>query len=407
MASNKTEPLKIVVIGTGYVGLPAALMLAKAGHQVVGVDIDENIVRAINEGILLVKGEQLESIMNDPIVRQNLNAQSTPCDADVFIIAVPTPLDQTSKTANLDMVIDATKSIVPHLTNGNLIILESTVPPLTCRNLITPIIENEGFKIGQDIYLAHCPERILPGDIFYEIVHNDRLIGSFDQKTQQMAANVYSSFVKGEMLFTDDVTAEFVKLIENTYRDVNIALANELSSVANSLDIDPVAAISLANRHPRVNILKPGIGVGGHCIPIDPWFIKQVDEKNSRLITTARQINDDMPKKIVNKIKHITQNISQPNFVAIGAAYKANTADVRESPSNKIVSLLRAEGYKIDHFDPLIEGMEFPVNIVEACVNKDCLIILVGHDEILIELDKHEQTILSKLNHPLIMRFFN
>ena len=176
MAFNELQTSNIVVIGTGYVGLPAALMLAKAGHQVIGVDIDENIVHAINEGVLLVKGEQLQDIMDDPTVRQNLKAQSTPCEADVFIIAVPTPLDKKNNTANLEMVIEATNSIVPHLCEGNLIILESTVPPLTCRNVMTPIIEASGLSVGNNIYLAHCPERILPGDIFYEIVHNDRII---------------------------------------------------------------------------------------------------------------------------------------------------------------------------------------------------------------------------------------
>ena len=193
MAFNELQTSNIVVIGTGYVGLPAALMLAKAGHQVIGVDIDENIVHAINEGVLLVKGEQLQEIMDDPTVRQNLKAQSTPCEADVFIIAVPTPLDKKNNTANLDMVIEATNSIVPHLCEGNLIILESTVPPLTCRNVVTPIIEASGLSVGNNIYLAHCPERILPGDIFYEIVHNDRIIGAADSVSQDLATRLYTS----------------------------------------------------------------------------------------------------------------------------------------------------------------------------------------------------------------------
>ncbi|SVC89322.1 uncharacterized protein METZ01_LOCUS342176, partial [marine metagenome] len=215
----------------------------------------------------------------------------------------------------------------------------------------------------------------------------------------------YTSFVKGELLITDDITAEFVKLIENTYRDVNIALANELSSVAQSLQIDPGTAINLANRHPRVNILKPGIGVGGHCIPIDPWFIQQVDVQNSRLINTARLINDEMPSKIMGRIKAATQNINDPYIIAVGAAYKANTADTRESPSIEIVRLLRSEGYKVDHFDPLVDEMNFPTNIVDACTNADCLVILVEHESILTSLDKHKQDILNALTTPLILRF--
>jgi UDP-N-acetyl-D-mannosaminuronic acid dehydrogenase len=405
MILDELQTNDIVVIGTGYVGLPAALMLAKAGHRVIGVDIDENIVRAINDGVLLVKGEQLQEIMDEPTVRQNLKAQSIPCEADIFIIAVPTPLDKTDKTANLKMVVEATNSIVPHLNEGNLIILESTVPPLTCRNVITPLIERSGLRVGTNIHLAHCPERILPGDIFHEIIHNDRIIGAADSVSRDMAANVYSSFVEGELLLTDDITAEFVKLIENTYRDVNIALANELSSVAQSLQIDPKGAINLANRHPRVNILAPGIGVGGHCIPIDPWFIQQVDEQNSRLINTARQINDGMPGKIVSQIKTATQNINEPRIVAIGASYKANTADIRESPSIEIVRILRSEGYKVEHFDPLVDGMHFPTTMTDACTNADCLIILVEHKSILRELDQHEQDILNALNTSLILRF--
>ena len=405
MILDKLQTNDIVVIGTGYVGLPAALMLAKAGYQVIGVDIDENIVRAINDGVLLVKGEQLQEIMDEPTVRQNLKAQSIPCEADVFIIAVPTPLDKTDKTANLKMVVEATNSIVPHLNEGNLIILESTVPPLTCRNVMTPLLEKSGLRVGTNIHLAHCPERILPGDIFHEIIHNDRIIGAADSVSRDMAANVYSSFVKGELLLTDDITAEFVKLIENTYRDVNIALANELSSVAQSLQIDPRGAINLANRHPRVNILAPGIGVGGHCIPIDPWFIQQVDEQNSRLINTARQINDGMPGKIVSQIKTATQNINEPRIVAIGASYKANTADIRESPSIEIVRILRSEGYKVEHFDPLVDGMHFPTTMTNACANADCLVILVEHKSILRELNQHEQDILNALNTPLILRF--
>ncbi|HLF02129.1 MAG TPA: nucleotide sugar dehydrogenase, partial [Anaerolineales bacterium] len=245
---------KIVVIGTGYVGLPAALLLARAGHEVVGVDINENIVRAINEGVLHIKEEKLQAIMNEPDVRANLRAQATPDSAEVFLIAVPTPIDHRKKVAEMKYVREATESIVPHLQPGNLVILESTVPPLTCREFMTPILEKSGLKVGETLYLAHCPERILPGDVFYEIVHNDRIIGAQDQKARDLAAAIYATFVKGNLYQTDDVTAELCKLMENTYRDVNIALANELAAVAENLGIDPFEAIELANKHPRVKI---------------------------------------------------------------------------------------------------------------------------------------------------------
>ncbi|MFQ5410267.1 MAG: nucleotide sugar dehydrogenase, partial [Anaerolineales bacterium] len=361
----------IVVIGTGYVGLPAALLLAQAGHAVVGVDINANIVRAINDGVLHINEEALQAIMDEPAVRRNLKAQSTPCEADAYLIAVPTPLDERKKVADLSMVVDAVQSIVPFLRAGNLIILESTVPPLTCREVITPLLEKSGLTVGQDLHLAHCPERILPGDVFHEIVHNDRIIGAVDEKTRELAADLYATFVKGKLLKTDDVTAEFTKLMENTFRDVNVALANELAAVADSLGIDAHEAIGLANRHPRVRILNPGIGVGGHCIPIDPWFIKEVDPSNSRLIFTARLVNDEMPDRIAARIRRAVRDISNPHIVAIGAAYKANTEDTRESPALQIVDRLREDGYRVEHYDPLIAGMALPGSLAETCRNAD------------------------------------
>ncbi len=403
MASADFTPREIVVIGTGYVGLPAALLLARAGHSVVGVDIDDNIVRAINDGILHIKEERLQAIMDEPTVQKNLRAQSAPCAADVFLIAVPTPLDERKKAADLSMVIEAINSLFPHLVAGNLVILESTVPPLTCRETITPLLERSGLKVGETLHLAHCPERILPGDVFYEIVHNDRIIGSADEKSRAMAAEVYASFVQGELLLTDDVTAELVKLMENTYRDVNIALANELASVAHTLEIDAAEAITLANRHPRVNILKPGIGVGGHCIPIDPWFIKEIDPANSRLMFTARMINDEMPAKCAAQIRASVHAIEIPHIVAIGAAYKADTEDTRESPAIEIVRLLREDGCRVDHFDPLVEGMAFPSNLAEACAGADCLAILVQHEVVMEEIAAKRADIEQAMRTPQIL----
>ncbi len=404
MVSTDFTPLDIVVIGTGYVGLPAALLLAQAGHSVVGVDIDENIVRTINDGILHIKEEQLQAIMDEPAVKTNLMAQSAPCEADVFVIAVPTPLDESKQVADLSMVIEATKSLIPHLRAGNLVILESTVPPLTCRNTITPLLERSGLKVGETLKLAHCPERILPGDVFHEIVHNDRIIGAEDETSRAMAADVYASFVHGDLLLTDDVTAELVKLMENTYRDVNIALANEFAAVARTLEIDAGEAIALANRHPRVSILKPGIGVGGHCIPIDPWFIKEVDPINSRLIFTARMINDDVPAQIAANISEAVREIINPHIVAVGAAYKPNTADTRESPAIEIVRMLRADGCRVDHFDPLVEGMAYPSTLTEACTDADCLALLVEHKVVMEDLVAQREGIHREMRNALIMQ---
>jgi UDP-N-acetyl-D-mannosaminuronic acid dehydrogenase len=397
----------IVVIGTGYVGLPAALLLAQAGHQVVGVDINENIVRAINEGVLHIKEAQLQAIMDEPVVRQNLRAQSTPCEADVFMIAVPTPLDARKKVAQMDYVRAAAESLVPYLRAGNLVILESTVPPLTCRDFLTPILEKSGLKVGENLYLAHCPERILPGDVFYEIVHNDRIIGAADAVSRQLAKDVYASFVVGNLYETDDVTAELCKLMENTYRDVNVALANEFASVAENLGIDPLQAIGLANKHPRVNILKPGIGVGGHCIPIDPWFIKEVDPAHSRLIFTSRLVNDDQPHKIAAKIRRAVAGVTDPVVVCIGAAYKANTEDTRESPALEIVHLLQADGYTVRHYDPLVAGLAYPAGtLASAAAGADCLVILIEHQVVLAELAAQRPAILAALRTPQVLRFF-
>ncbi|MGF1506272.1 MAG: nucleotide sugar dehydrogenase [Anaerolineae bacterium] len=395
----------IVIIGTGYVGLPAALMLAKAGHDVVGVDINENIVRAINEGVLLIKEEDLQAIIDEPSVKANLRAQSTPCPGDVFIIAVPTPLDPRKKVADLSYVRSAIESILPYLRAGNLIIVESTIPPLTCREVITPMIEEAtDLRGGETVYLAHCPERILPGDIFHEIVHNDRIIGGVNVETCEKAADVYRSFVKGEMLLTEDVTAEFAKLMENTYRDINIALANELNAVAETLGIDGQAAIDLANRHPRVNILSPGIGVGGHCIPIDPWFIKEVDPANSNLIFTSRLINDAMPGRIAAKIRRAVRGIAKPRIVALGAAYKPNVEDTRESPAVAIVEILRADGYDVAHYDPLVEGMGYG-SLAEVCQGADLVAVLVPHAALMTELDASDAAIRAAMRTPEVVHY--
>ncbi len=396
---------KIVVIGTGYVGLPLAIMLARSGYEVIGVDIEENIVNAINEGVLHLAEEEVKQIFKEPQVRKKLRAQKTPCEADVFIISMPTPLDEKKRIADLSQVIGGIESILPCLHLGNLVIIESTVPPLTCRQLIAPLIEKTGLRVGRDVFLCHCPERILPGDVFEEIVHNDRVIGGLDGKAAQMAKEIYASFVKGGLYLTDDVTAELVKLMENTYRDVNIALASEFAAVAEGLGVNIMQAIELANKHPRVNILKPGIGTGGHCIPVDPWFIKEVDPVNSRLIHTARLINDEVPYKIAAKIRCAVRGIKDPRIVVLGVTYKPDTYDTRNSPALKIINLLREDGYQVEAYDPLAKGYQY-ASIEEITKEADCLVVLVEHQVIKQELAHHETEIKKSIRHPLILRFY-
>jgi UDP-N-acetyl-D-mannosaminuronic acid dehydrogenase len=395
----------ISVIGTGYVGLPAALMLARAGHKVTGVDIDEEIVNALNRGEMHIDEPALKKILDEPEVRANLKASNTPAESDVFFIAVPTPVLSREKIADLSYVVDALESIIPHLRKGNLVVIESTIPPLTCKEVVKPLIEKTGLIVGDDILLAHCPERILPGDIFQEIVYNDRLIGGIDKQSGEAARDIYASFVKGKLVVTDVTSAEMAKLVENTFRDVNIALANEIADVCETIDADPLEVIEMANLHPRVNILQPGIGVGGHCIPIDPWFIKQVDPENAKLIFTAREINQARPAKIAANIRLAVAKLDEPEIALIGATYKANTNDLRESPALEIYESLHRDGYNVTVFDPIAD--DYPMTTLEDLASKfDCIAILIEHDVIIEELAKNEAAIRQAMRNPLIMRFF-
>jgi UDP-N-acetyl-D-mannosaminuronic acid dehydrogenase len=396
---------RVVVVGVGYVGLPAAVLLARSGCSVLGVDVDVRKVEQLNSAVLHLGEAELAEILKEPEVRRNLRADTKPAEADVFLIAVPSPLDHRKKIADLSYVEAAAASLVPVLKKGNLVILESTVPPLTCRDVIKPILEKSGLRVGEDLDLAHCPERILPGNVFHEITHNDRVIGGTTRRASERARAVYARFVEGELMLTDDVTAEMVKLLENTYRDVNIALANEVAAVAETLGIDPLEMIALANRHPRVNLLRPGIGVGGHCIPLDPWFIKQVDPANSRLIFAARLINDEQPRRIAAKIRRAVREIPDPRIVAIGATYKANVPDVRESPAATIVAMLEEDGYRIAMHDPLVEGMGY-ASLAEAAKGADCLAILVEHDVVKAELNAARAAIEAVMRTPLVLRFY-
>lgn len=398
---------KVSVIGLGVVGLPAALLFARAGHKVLGVDTDENLVDLLNKGLLpsRVQEQELQQLLKNSRVKQNLRVQLTAEEADVFLIAVPTPLDQSKNKADLSSVKKASELIVPYLKKGDLVIVESTIPPLTCRNFVTPILEKSNLKVGEDIFLAHCPERILPGDIYKEIINNDRIVGGVNRKSSEKAEKLYLSFSKGNIYKTDDVTAELCKLMENAYRDINIAIANEFASVADNLGVDSKEAISLANKHPRVNILNPSIGVGGHCIPIDPWFIHQVDPKNSKLISISRKINDKVPYKIARKIKEDLKGIRKPKIVAIGASYKPNTADIRESPALEVVKILKKMGIGVFHFDPLVEGLKYPKSLLDECLGKDLLVILVPHKIVLNELSNSREKLKEVLSTHTILQF--
>lgn len=398
----------VAVIGTGYVGLPMCLMLARAGWKVVGVDINPAVVEGIKSGKLHIREPVLQELFDKPEVRKNFTAQTSPPEADIFVIAVPTPLTHGATTADLTLVEKATQSIVPVLRKGNLVVLESTVSPRCCRDVMTPILEKTGLKANVDFYISHCPERILPGEgMLKEIENNDRIIGAATETAQKLSIELYRSFVKGELLVTDDITAELTKLMENTFRDVNIALANSLRAVAETVGADPETAIKYANHHPRVNILQPGIGVGGHCIPIDPWFLYHADPANAQLVLAARQYNDSMPlvtaKKIVSALE-AKEKKSKYRIIVLGAAYKPDVDDIRESPALHVVEHLRSLGVEVTHLDPHVESMSYS-SLAEASKGHDALFVIIRHQLALKELKEKKAEIEAALALGLTMVF--
>lgn len=372
---------RICVVGLGYIGLPTAVMFALNNYEVVGVDIDEKVISDINKGEIHFEEENISKILKFVVNMNMLSAKIQPEEADAFIIAVPTPCKD-DKSCDLSYVISAVKSIIPYLKAGNIVIIESTVEPLTTDSIIKPMIEEQGFKVGSDLYLSFCPERVLPDKILHEIIYNNRIIGGCTPKCAQLAANLYRSFVKGEILITDAKTAEMAKLMENTFRDVNIAFANELVKTCNKLHINGLEVIALANKHPRVNILKPGPGVGGHCIAVDPYFVASKFPEQAELILTARHINNHMPQYIVSRVKQLLVGIESPKIAVFGAAYKGNIGDVRESPALGIINLLKEDGFTVEVYDPYVSQEDIKLTTIEKAVeNGDMILILTDHNE--------------------------
>lgn len=374
---------RICVVGIGYIGLPCALLLAQSGCSVCGYDIDETRVSDLNARKIKLEKE-LQDIFETEEVQKNFYASTTMSRADIFVIAVPTPINHDKKTADLTALKQAVSEVAAVLEEGNLVIVESTVPPITMRNIIIPILERHGVNISK-IFLAHCPERLLPGNIVQEIVCNNRIIGGYTKESAELAADMYRTFVKGEISLTDDKTAEMCKLMENTYRDVNIALVNELGEVCRALDIDVNKAIDLANFHPRVNMLKPGIGVGGHCLPIDPWFIHEVSPYNSTLINAARHINDSRPGKIAAVIRQYAASDISQKFMLLGKTYKPETTDVRESPAMEIYNILKNEGYHVSAYDSEIDTDQCLMEMIPEC---RFIFVLVPHKRMMQELEE-------------------
>ncbi len=406
---SAAEPLPdirtVAVIGAGYVGLPLSLHLAKAGLRVTAVDVDPRVVREINERKAKIEEkEDFEKFFQDPDVQANLSAQITPVEADAFVIAVPTPVDHVDKTPDLRAVVSACESIVPFLRPGNLVVVESTIPPRTTEDIVLPILEKSGYSVGGELLLAHCPERILPGNIMAEAVYNARVVGGIDGRSTQRAAELFGKFVKGKLVPTSARTAEFVKLIENSYRDVNVAFANQVAILCEAFQVDAGQAIALANEHPRVQILSPGIGVGGHCIPVDPWFLVNASPEQSGLLRAARAINDSMPLRTAEKIVRSVEGLTAPRVVCLGATYKANVRDLRESPSLEVLRIVRERGLDVSLFDPLVPEYSCD-SVLSAARGADLLAVLVPHDLIVTEIRYRRAEILSAMRRAEILTF--
>jgi len=370
----------ICVLGLGYVGLPTACMFAVQGHRVVGVDVKREVVETVTKGDIHIDEAGLKTMLQAAINSRNLVARTEVEPADVFIIAVPTPLTP-DKRADVTCVERAARSIVPVLARGNLVILESTVPPGTTSNLLCQALSESGLKPGSDFHVAHSPERVLPGNIFSELVSNDRVIGGITRESAEIACELYKTFVEGEIFLTDATTAEMVKLVENTFRDVNIALANELAMIAAEKGVDIFEVIAIANRHARVNVHQPGPGVGGHCIPVDPWFIVESANDAGTLIKHARDVNDSVPERIVEFVQRVVGR-DDTRISVWGVTYKGNVDDTRETPAVPIVKGLKDRGYQLGIFDFHAKHFECELDSLEKAVTgAHAILLLADHKE--------------------------
>lgn len=377
---------KVCVVGLGYIGLPTAALLASHGYEVVGVDLNAHAVDTINQGRIHIVEPDLDAFVRSAVAAGRLKAYTTAQAADVYMICVPTPFHEGEGVPqpNIDYVLAATRSIAGFIKAGDLVILESTSPVGTTQQMAA-VLQESGVDVD-GIHMAYCPERVLPGKIMTELVENDRVVGGLTPEATKAVAGFYKTFVHGAVLETDAKTAEMCKLTENSYRDVNIAFANELSMICAKEGINVWDLIQLANRHPRVNILQPGCGVGGHCIAVDPWFIVARDPENSRLIHSARVVNNYKTTWAIDEIKIAVADASarkgkKPKIACLGLAFKPDIDDLRESPAVTIAESLQSQGYDVVAVEPNIETHEkfTLVTLEDALASADVVAVLVKH----------------------------
>ena len=379
--------LKVVMMGLGYIGLPTAALIASRGIRVQGIDVNQSVVDTINEGKIHIVEPALDGLVKHVVEKGLLKANINPDNADVFLIAVPTPF-KGDHVPDLKYVESATRMIIPNLKEGNLFILESTSPVGATDKMAKIIFENRPELKGK-INIAYCPERVLPGNVIYELEHNDRVIGGLDEKSTYAAQNFYRHFVKGELHATNAKTAEMCKLVENSSRDVSIAFANELSMICDKAEINVWELIHLANKHPRVNILQPGTGVGGHCIAVDPWFIVSEFKKEAVIIRNAREINNYKTEWVIEKIKSTAlqfelDNNRKPTIALMGLAFKPDIDDLRESPALLVADTLLSNGkYNLLLVEPnLEENLKYDLSDYREINDRaDIVAYLVAHKE--------------------------
>lgn len=383
------------VIGLGYIGLPTALMLAAHGIDVVGTDYNKELVDTLNKGKTTFKEDGLEELFNQAVgkgIKFSHEYQKT----DMYIISVPTPYDAQSKKVDASYVVNAVKAVMSVCPKGAVVVIESTISPGTIDKYVRPVVQDNGFVIGQDISLVHAPERIIPGNMVYELVHNSRTIGADNREIGERVKEIYASFCQGEIVVTDIRTAEMTKVVENTFRDINIAYANELAKICRSDNMDVYEIIRIANKHPRVNILTPGPGVGGHCISVDPWFLVGDYPGLANIILAARKINDSMPEFVLERIHDIMQENHMTDVSKVGLyglTYKEDVDDTRESPTLQMLESMEKHlsGNLIKVYDPFVTK-DIVANqyhdLDEFLNDVDMVVLLVGHSEIKQSMDK-------------------